>query len=288
MTEINENCLDEVDAFIFHTPTENRRKEYPTRNKEQPWIIYSTETEDNYPQLKDPNYMNKFDIKATYHLNSDIPISYFISLEFYTRFWNMETKNENALIAVLVSNCNPINYRNELISELSLYIPLHSYGKCFHNIETPPEMNELSPWEARWHITSKYKFTLAIENSNEDDYVTEKLFYSFLVGSVPIYQGASNVDFFAPSNRSIIKVTDFKNVKELADYLLYLHNNPTQYGIFYFILFLFLFFFHKDKYLEWKIKGPSEHFKQLSKTSPRTVPCRMCERVANYKNNIKI
>lgn len=40
-------------------------------------------------------------------------------------------------------------------------------------------------WEVKWNLTSQYKFTIAIENSLSLDYVTEKLFHSFIVGTVP-------------------------------------------------------------------------------------------------------
>jgi len=40
-------------------------------------------------------------------------------------------------------------------------------------------------WEVKWNLTSRYKFVMAIENSIEMDYVTEKLFHAFIVGTVP-------------------------------------------------------------------------------------------------------
>lgn len=55
-------------------------------------------------------------------------------------------------------------------------------------------------------FTAKYKFHIAFENAICDDYITEKLYRSFHVGSVPIYMGAANVDKWSPSN-SVIKGT---------------------------------------------------------------------------------
>lgn len=104
--------------------------------------------------------------------------------------------------------------------------------------DIPKEMDGWPWWEVKWNLTSQYKFNIAIENSISYDYVTEKLFHSFIVGSVPsklhlhsllyacslflltlvisilwppaVYLGAPNVDDFAPSTKSIIKVTDFE------------------------------------------------------------------------------
>ena len=43
-------------------------------------------------------------------------------------------------------------------------------------------------------LARQYLFTIAIENSLEYDYVTEKLWQPLAAGSVPIYLGAPNVD----------------------------------------------------------------------------------------------
>lgn len=40
---------------------------------------------------------------------------------------------------------------------------------------------------------ARYKFVLAVENAECEDYVTEKLWKPLSIGSVPIYMGAPNV-----------------------------------------------------------------------------------------------
>jgi hypothetical protein len=89
--------------------------------------------------------------------------------------------------------------------------------------------------------------------------------------------GAPNVDEFAPSSHSIIKVTDFKfallknfntyifrSPKELAEYLIYLDTHDEEY----------------QKYLEWKRVGPSEQFKQLLARQELDARCRLCIKAA--------
>lgn len=41
-----------------------------------------------------------------------------------------------------------------------------------------------------------YKFTLSIENSACDDYITEKLWRPLIVGSIPIYLGSPKVQVY--------------------------------------------------------------------------------------------
>ncbi len=35
----------------------------------------------------DSTFMSKWDINMTYHLNDDVPFTYFIDLDFYTKHW---------------------------------------------------------------------------------------------------------------------------------------------------------------------------------------------------------
>ena len=44
-----------------------------------------------------------------------------------------------------------------------------------------------------YSLTAKYKFTLAMENAHCNDYVTEKLWRPFMLGSVPIISGSSRI-----------------------------------------------------------------------------------------------
>ena len=50
-----------------------------------------------------------------------------------------------------------------------------------------------------------YKYTIAIENNAQDDYVSEKIMDSYLGYSIPIYFGANNVEKYFPKD-SFIKI----------------------------------------------------------------------------------
>lgn len=44
-----------------------------------------------------------------------------------------------------------------------------------------------------YELAAKYKFTLAMENAVCDDYITEKLWRPFHLGSVPIVFGSTKI-----------------------------------------------------------------------------------------------
>jgi hypothetical protein len=84
--------------------------------------------------------------------------------------------------------------------------------------------------ERLYEILSNYKFILSIENAICDDYVTEKLWRTCYVGSVPILlANHERIDDHLPTNMSAINVKDFKNAEELATFLLKLNENDEEY-----------------------------------------------------------
>ncbi len=62
---------------------------------------------------------------------------------------------------------------------------------------------------------------------------------SFIVGSVPIVYGSSKAREIFPDNQTAIEVLDFDSPKELADFLLHLNRQDSEY----------------DKYLKFKAKN---------------------------------
>ena len=83
-------------------------------------------------------------------------------------------------------------------------------------------------WGDKIKYISKYKFTIAFENESAPNYVTEKIFDPFYVGSIPIYWGAPNVtEYFDPN--SFINVRDFASFGEVIEYIKEINNNDELY-----------------------------------------------------------
>jgi glycoprotein 3-alpha-L-fucosyltransferase len=58
----------------------------------------------------------------------------------------------------------------------------------------------------------EYKFSLAFENSNVEDYVTEKFFQSLVAGAVPVVVGAPNIQDFAPGPNTVLHIKTLDDV----------------------------------------------------------------------------
>lgn len=109
------------------------------------------------------------------------------------------------------------------------HIHIDSFGGCLNNIHSAQAQSRA---QSNSELYASYKFVIAIENSNCEDYVTEKLIDALSSTAIPIVASRNATpDYtrFAPKH-SLINVYDYKSVKELADYLTYLSNNETAYN----------------------------------------------------------
>ncbi|CAO3641948.1 unnamed protein product [Cunninghamella blakesleeana] len=135
----------------------------------------------------------------------------------------IDTKKKDVPILWVASNCGAWSERHEYVKALMKYIPVDSYGGCLNNHPSPKDASE------REEIMKSYKFYLAIENSNCDDYVTEKLFDTYFFSAVPIVDGPISYEGYLPNDRSAIRMDAYPDPSKLADYIRYLNNNDTAY-----------------------------------------------------------
>ncbi|GAA0157132.1 glycosyltransferase [Lithospermum erythrorhizon] len=106
----------------------------------------------------------------------------------------------------------------------------------------------------------RYRFSLALENSNEEDYVTEKFFQSLVAGSIPVVVGAPNIQEFAPAPGSVLHIKQLSDVDKVSETMKYLSQDPRAF----------------NETLRWKYEGPSDSFKGLVDMTAVHSSCRLC------------
>ncbi|KAI4295654.1 hypothetical protein L6164_035675 [Bauhinia variegata] len=196
-----------------------------------------------------------YDIVMTTSLSSDVPVGYFSWAE-YDIMAPAQPKTEAALAAAFISNCGARNFRLQALEALEKEnIKIDSYGGCHRNRD-----GNVNKVEA----LKRYKFSLAFENSNEEDYVTEKFFQSLVAGSVPVVVGAPNIEDFAPSPGSVLHIKEIADVASVAKTMRYLAENPEAY----------------NESVRWKYEGPSDSFKALVDMAAVHSSCRLCIHLA--------
>ncbi|CAG8568132.1 16138_t:CDS:2, partial [Dentiscutata erythropus] len=180
--------------------------------------------------------IRSFMIKPTFLIyvqHSDIPTSYvrpdFESWRTQQPFNITKLSQNSTFISFITSHRT--EFRETWVPTLQAYIPVASFGSFLPNTpwETHPECMNLEHFKAKNCIISKYPFYLSVENSQEKDYSTEKLWDPFYLGVVPVIWGAPNTRSYLPHPKSAIFIDDYPNVEALANHLKYLVKNKTAY-----------------------------------------------------------
>ncbi|XP_077250067.1 glycoprotein 3-alpha-L-fucosyltransferase A-like [Tasmannia lanceolata] len=219
-------------------------------------VLRSMEASSYYPDNNlDQARRRGYKVVMTTSLSSDVPVGYFSWAE-YDIMAPMQSKTEDSLAAAFISNCGARNFRLQALDMLEkLNIKIDSYGRCHQNHNGRVDKLE---------TLKRYKFSLAFENSNEEDYVTEKYFQSLVAGTIPVVVGAPNIKDFAPSPGSILHVKDLSDVPSIAKAMKSLAENPDAY----------------NQSLRWKYEGPSDYFKALVDMAAVHSSCRLCIHLA--------
>ncbi|CAM6061211.1 unnamed protein product [Sphagnum tenellum] len=222
-----------------------------------PRIMRSMESSAYYPDHELDSARRKgFTVVMTTSLMSDVPVGYFSWIE-YPVMDPPQPKTKTALAAAFISNCGAQNGRLRVFNLLQKEgITIDSYGACNQNI-AGGRVNKLQALQ-------KYKFSLAFENSNVEDYVTEKFFQALVAGSIPVVVGAPNIEEFAPAPNSYLYIKDENEVKSVAAKMMFLAGNATAY----------------DEALWWKYDGPSLSFLALVDMAVVHSSCRLCIHLA--------
>jgi hypothetical protein len=101
--------------------------------------------------------------------------------------------------------------RIQIIEALANQQLIDLYGYGWDNLSNLPKSARLSlekiipniyqgPVANKYSTLSKYKFSLCMENSSLNGYITEKIIDSLVSGSIPIYYGAPNINKIIPAD----------------------------------------------------------------------------------------
>jgi len=133
----------------------------------------------------------------------------------------------NISCSAVISNGSS-NKRSYILQSFMNKIPVASLGKFMNN----------TGFAIPHHYTSKefkdfisqFPFFLALENSVDETYITEKIFHSFFSNSIPIYHGSPNIKDYINEERIII-LNDIneENIQKCVYKIEYLLNNFEEY-----------------------------------------------------------
>ena len=94
-------------------------------------------------------------------------------------------------------------------------------GGAYHNNVGGRVQNKIK-------FLSQYKFSLAMENSKADGYVSEKIIDAFLAGNIPIYYGDYMVEEYI-NPKSFILIKGDRDMMEKIEYIKKVDNDDELY-----------------------------------------------------------
>ena len=119
----------------------------------------------------------------------------------------------------VISNCTA-EFRLKFIDKLNKYKTVDMGGKCWNNIKRRVGN--------KTKFLRNYKFTIAMENSDGDGYVTEKIIQAFLAGNIPIYYGDYLVEEFI-NPKTFILIKGEKDIDAKIEYIKKIDNDDKLY-----------------------------------------------------------
>ena len=121
--------------------------------------------------------------------------------------------------AAIISNCQS-KFRLDFINKLSKYKKVDMGGKCLNNIDRKIK--------DKIKFLTEYKFSIAMENSYGDGYISEKIIHSFLAGTLPIYYGDYIIDEYI-NPKTFILIKGEKDIDSKIEYIKKIDNDNELY-----------------------------------------------------------
>jgi len=129
--------------------------------------------------------------------------------------------NKTKFCAALISNHNNYTYfRLEFIKELNKYKHVDMGGNYLNDFgkRIIDKIKFLSP----------YKFSISMENSNGDGYISEKIIDSLIAGTIPIYYGDYLIDEYI-NPKCFVLIKGKKDFHEKIEYIKKIDNDDNLY-----------------------------------------------------------
>jgi hypothetical protein len=254
-------------------------------------IMLNFESSIKYKMLLDPFYYKQHDIDV-YGSHTGWPVPKQLLINGSLSFVELSDLDRPASIfrkhgptfaersdhvALFVSHCVGTRQRTKILGEIAKHITVYSFGSCTPALTKRAKVADVYPQCANLTTVGKMaekecvlaysKFSLSIENVQEPNYVTEKLYQALAMGAIPIYWGAPNAKDIIPRNDSALV---FFEVSEIANTMKKAKEISANESLW-------------NEYTQWKDARFGDGFLGLVRNQRGSMFCRLCEHVADRK-----
>jgi len=142
------------------------------------------------------------------------------SIKYWRKKILKNPKRTKFCCAIISNNISTDGFRLKFIDELDKYKKVDMGGRYNNNLGG--QVRDIIKF------LSSYKFSIAMENSEGDGYVSEKMINSFISGTIPIYYGDYMIDEYI-NPKSFILVKNERNIQEKIDYIKEIDKDIEKY-----------------------------------------------------------
>jgi hypothetical protein len=128
-------------------------------------------------------------------------------------------KRKKFCAAVISNNYWTDYFRLKFIEELNKYKLVDMGGRCKNNV---------GKIKNKIKFLSSYKFSIAMENTEGNGYLSEKIIQSFISGTIPIYYGDYMVDEYI-NPKSLILIRGKNDIFEKIEFIKKIDNSDKLY-----------------------------------------------------------
>lgn len=145
-----------------------------------------------------------------------IPAVWWLSIPF-DELCNLKYTKKNDSCSAIVSSCTNLpghrrrlNFINSLARYSDLEIDIYGRGHKPNSFNNKYCGELVDPGRCKKNGLLRYRYSICIENNQENGYITEKFNDALLCFSFPIYHGAPNINSYYPQN-SYVFLNDITN-----------------------------------------------------------------------------
>lgn len=130
-------------------------------------------------------------------------------------------------VCAIISNGYDDEGRRGFLERLNSVVPVDFAGEYRNNV---PQIAHRFLTPAFIEEVAKYKFIVAMENSKNHTYITEKILHGFAANIVPVYWGSDLVEtYFNPARFIHVKQFDEESIQSAIGRIVELMNDESKY-----------------------------------------------------------
>lgn len=127
---------------------------------------------------------------------------------------------------LICSHDSEHGFRGVFFNALNQYKRVESAGTIFNNMAGGKIVSKTD--NTKFELQKKCKFSLCIESTKHEGFITEKIADAFYADSIPIYYGSSTIkQYFNP--KAFIDVSSYDSIDSAIEHIIELDKNDTKY-----------------------------------------------------------